>query len=153
VVPPLDAEASHPDTETRQKIEEAAVKAVLEAERRLGNSPVLMPPNWPGYDIESRTPEGELRLIEVKGKGKASRVVTLSRTQLLTSLNKPESWWLALVEVGEESGSATVYYVRLRNISEPDFGVTSVNYDLQTLSEQAELRMKVGLPDAGSLLD
>lgn len=148
VTPPLDVDASYPEAETRQKIEEAAVKAVLEAERRLGNSPVLMPPNWPGYDIESRTPEGDLRLIEVKGKGKSSRVVTLSRTQLLTALNKPENWWLALVEVGKESGSATVHYVRLRNISEPDFGVTSVNYDLQTLSDQAEFRVKVELPGA-----
>ncbi|MCX7850847.1 MAG: DUF3883 domain-containing protein, partial [Thermus sp.] len=63
------------------------MEAVLWAERQLGHEPAEMPPGHPGYDVESRTPEGRLRLLEVKGKGPDSEVVTLSRTQILTALN------------------------------------------------------------------
>ncbi len=91
VVPPLAQSPLGPEEERRQRLERLAVEAVLEVERRWGHEPREMPPGWPGYDLESRLPDGSLRFLEVKGKGPGSGVVTLSRTQILTALNKPDA--------------------------------------------------------------
>ena len=52
-----------------------------------------------GYDIESRDPRsGELRFLEVKGRVEGADTVTVTRNEILYSLNKPEQFILALVE-------------------------------------------------------
>ncbi len=56
-----------PGTQRDRARRTAAVDAVLAIERALGHSPVEMPRNNPGYDIESDTPDG-LDFIEVKGR-------------------------------------------------------------------------------------
>lgn len=124
----------HPDAHTREHIERLAVDAVLETERRLGYEPREMEPNHPGYDVESKDPKtGRLRFIEVKGKGGGSSVATVSKTQILTALNKPEDFILAIVEVNDgQAGEPR--YLRRPFQAEPDFGVTSVNYDLEELT-------------------
>jgi hypothetical protein len=53
----------------------------------------------------------------------------------LTGLNKPDDFILAIVEVKEDQ--AGVRYVRPPFLREPDFGVTSVNYDLRELVSRA----------------
>ena len=57
---------------------------------------------------------------------------------MLTSLNKPEDYILAIVEF-QDNGADRVYYVRKPFRREPDFGVTSVNYDLPELLARAEV--------------
>jgi hypothetical protein len=55
---------------------------------------------------------------------------------MMKALNKPEEFILGVVEVDGES--VTPKYVRRPFSKEPDFGVTSVNYDLRDLSQRAE---------------
>ncbi|WP_150117956.1 DUF3883 domain-containing protein, partial [Meiothermus taiwanensis] len=91
-----------------------------------------------GYDIESRDPRtGRLRFIEVKGRLDGAQTVTVTRNEILTALNKPEDFILALV-VFQEDGSHQVRYLRRPFQREPDFGVTSVNYDFAELLARAE---------------
>jgi superfamily II DNA or RNA helicase len=127
-----------PDQRERERIDRLAMDAVMEKERRLGRKPCRMPHDNPGYDIESAEQEnGHLLFIEVKGKAAGSTTVTVSRTQVLTALNKPDDFILAIVEVDGESVSEP-RYIRRPFQKEPDFGVTSINYDLKQLLAQAE---------------
>ena len=56
----------------------------------------------------------------------------MTRNEILYSLNKPEDFILGIVEFLED-GSHQVHYVREPFQREPDFGVTSVNYDFAEL--------------------
>ncbi len=112
--------------------------AVMAAERRLGCEPVDRETDKLGYDIESRSPStGRLRFIEVKGRVAGARTVTVTKNEILTSLNKPRDYILAIVEFRED-GTERVSYIRKPFGREPDFGVTSVNYDMAGLLARAE---------------
>ena len=90
-----------------------------------------------GYDIESRVPDtGKLRFIEVKGRVSSATVITVTRNEILYSLNKPEDFILAMVEF--DGDRHQVHYIRRPFQREPDFGVTSVNYDFAELLARAE---------------
>ena len=122
----------------RERIDKLAVAAVMRAERRLGREPREMPHQNPGYDIESRDPkDNRLLFIEVKGKTTDATTVTVSKTQIFTSLNKPEDFILAIVEI-EDDTPKEPRYIRQPFQKEPDFGVTSVNYNLNKLLARAE---------------
>ena len=112
--------------------------AVMQAERNLGFDPVDRETDKLGYDIESRVlGTGKLRFIEVKGRVQGAATVTVSKNEILTSLNKPEDYILAIVEF-QEGETDRVSYVRKPFQREPDFGVTSVNYNLPELLSRAE---------------
>ena len=85
--------------------------------------------------------------------------MTVSKNEILTAFNEPERWILALVEVppeeetpadvGEElmrdaraayhaGDGCRVRYVRRPFTQEPDFHVTSVNYDWKQLWQMGE---------------
>jgi hypothetical protein len=109
------------------------MEAVAAAERRLGYEPRDVSDQNLGYDIESRVPgTGQLRFIEVKGRVEGARTVTVTKNEILTALNKPEGFILALVLVSDGEGRE-LRYVREPFNREPDFNVTSVNYDLSEL--------------------
>ena len=113
--------------------------AVMDVERGLGFEPVDREADKVGYDVESRVPgTGKLRFIEVKGRVQGASTVTVTKNEILTSLNKPEDYILAIVEF-QDGGSELVHYVRRPFRREPDFGVTSVNYDLPELLARAEV--------------
>ena len=64
--------------------------------------------------------------------------VTVTRNEILYSLNKPDDFILALVEFIDDR-QHRVHYLRQPFTREPDFGVTSVNYafaDLLARSNQ-----------------
>lgn len=110
---------------------------VMETERRLGFDPTDREFERLGYDIESKIPHsGQLRLIEVKGRVAGADVITVTRNEILYSFNKPESFILALVKFHPDGGHET-RYLRQPFKREPDFGVTSVNYDFDALWAQA----------------
>ncbi len=127
-----------PTTATTRDTEAAAAQAraaVMDAERRLGFEPTDRERDKLGYDIESRIPgTGKLRFIEVKGRVVGAPTVTVTKNEILTSLNKPDDFILALVEL--DGITTRVTYVRQPFSREPDFGVTSVNYDLGELLER-----------------
>jgi hypothetical protein len=91
-----------------------------------------------GYDIESRhSGSGRLRFLEVKGRVTGAATITVTKNEIFYSLNKPEDFILAIVEFLEGDGHR-VHYVRRPFQREPDFGVTSVNYDFTDLLTRAE---------------
>ena len=127
-----------PSQTDRERIDRLAVAAVMDAERKLGREPTEMPHHHPGYDIESKDPNtNQLLFIEVKGKSADATTVTVSKTQIFTAFNKPESFILAIVEVDGET-TKEPRYIRQPFEKEPDFSATSVNYDLNKLLAHAE---------------
>ena len=132
----------------KRAIELAAMNAVMEIERELGYQPQDVSAQKIGYDIEStipaqlRTDTNCLRFIEVKGRTKGAATVTVSKNEILTALNKPEEFILAVVEV-DGPHTYTVYLKHpFRNA--PDFTATSVNYDLAELIRNAEVVFQRG---------
>jgi hypothetical protein len=110
---------------------------VMETERELGFEPVDRELEKLGYDIESRIPgTGRLRFLEVKGRVEGAATITVTRNEILYSLNKPEDFILAIVEF-LDGDSHRIHYVRMPFRREPDFGVTSVNYDFPELIGRA----------------
>ena len=106
------------------------MKAVMEHEIGKGFIPRDVSADKVGYDIESVVPgTGDLRFIEVKGRVIGATTVTVSRNEILTALNKPDDYYLALVEVDGEQ--TKVRYVQHPFKKEPDFAATSVNYDVK----------------------
>jgi SNF2 family DNA or RNA helicase len=128
--------ASVPDLYAREtrRVEELAMQAVMAAERGLGFDPRDVSADKCGYDVESRASslDSRLRFIEVKGRIKGATTVTITKNEILTALNKPGQFILAIVEVDGEA-AASVTYVREPFGREPDFGVTSVNYKVTDL--------------------
>ena len=111
---------------------------VMEIERSLGFVPVDREFEQLGYDIESRVPgTGKLRFVEVKGRVSGAETITVTKNEILYSLNKPDDYILAIVEFLGDNGHQ-VHYLRRPFQREPDFGVTSVNYDFAALLERAE---------------
>jgi hypothetical protein len=110
---------------------------VMDVERTLGFSPTDREFEKLGYDIESQVPgTGKLRFIEVKGRVSSADTVTVTKNEILYSLNKPDDFILAIVEF-LDGNSHCVHYVREPFRREPDFGVTSVNYNLAELLAKA----------------
>jgi hypothetical protein len=115
-----------------------ARELVMEIERTLGFEPTDRETEKLGYDIESRVPgTGGLRFIEVKGRVTGAATITVTKNEILYSLNKPEDFILAIVEFKQDD-SHRVHYLRRPFQREPDFGVTSVNYDFGELLARAE---------------
>ncbi len=124
-------------TDTQAAAAEAR-NIVMAAERRLGFEPVDREFEKLGYDVESRDPAtGRLRFIEVKGRRSDAPTVTVTRNEILYSLNKPDDFILAIV-LFDDSDSPPVRYVRQPFGKEPDFAAESVNYALRELLARAE---------------
>jgi SNF2 family DNA or RNA helicase len=121
-----------------QAIAARARAIVMDIERRLGYEPDDRESERLGYDIESRVPgTGKLRFIEVKGRITGADAITVTRNEILTALNKPDDYILAMVEFRHD-GSHHVRYLRQPFRREPDFGVTSVNYEFAELFRRGE---------------
>lgn len=133
---PLPVSAQAADTQA------AAARAraiIMDVERSLGFTPTDREFEKLGYDIESLEPgTGCLRFLEVKGRISGAATITVTKNEILYSLNKPEDFILAIVEFLEEDRHR-VHYVRRPFHREPDFGVTSVNYDFAELLAKAEV--------------
>ena len=130
--------ASATRTTDRQAVAARARAIVMDVERGFGYEPTDRETEHLGYDVESRVPDtGKLRFIEVKGRQSGAATVTVTRNEILYSLNKPEDFILGIVEFFDD-GSHRVHYVRQPFQREPDFGVTSVNYDFPELLAQGQ---------------
>jgi SNF2 family DNA or RNA helicase len=132
---PLPPRSTITDT---QAVAAKARNIVMHVERDLGFEPTDREFERLGYDIESRDPEsGRIRFIEVKGRVTGAETITVTRNEILYSLNKSKDFILAIVEF-LDGGKHHVHYLRRPFQREPDFGVTSVNYDLAELINRAE---------------
>jgi len=132
--------AGHPvDTQASAARARAAVMAV---ERDLGFTPVDREFEQLGYDIESRDPTtGQLRFIEVKGRVAGAETITVTKNEILYSLNKPDHYILALVEF-QPDGTHQVYYLRRPFVGRgvtTDFNGASINFPFADLRALATL--------------
>jgi hypothetical protein len=110
---------------------------IMDIERNLGFDPTDREFEKLGYDIESHVRgTGKLRFIEVKGRVTGAPTITVTRNEILYSLNKPDDFILAIVEFLDNE-THNVHYLRQPFTREPDFGVTSVNYDFSDLIARA----------------
>lgn len=124
--------------EDRKRIELAAMQAVMLAEKRFGFEPRDVSAEKCGYDIESRVPsDGRLRFIEVKGRTADAETVTVSYNEILTALNKPADFILAIAQI--DGSDSRLHYLRRPFQQEPEFSVESINYKLRDLLNRAEL--------------
>jgi superfamily II DNA or RNA helicase len=121
-----------------QRIERIAVDAVLAVEHRLGHEPTEMAHNNPGYDIESVNGD-HLDFIEVKGRVAGADSVHITKTEILTALNKQQHSVLAMVMVHDDDRTE-VRYLRqpFGSADQPAFGVACVIYDWQPLWDRAD---------------
>lgn len=130
----------------RKSIEMAAMRAVEEIERKLGYSPRDVSLEKCGYDIESKIPEtladgkSTLRFIEVKGRTVGATTVTVTANEILTALNKPDEYILAVVEV-DGSKTKTVYLQHPFH-EKPEWTACSVNYDIQDLRRNSVILLE-----------
>ena len=122
--PPMNANET-------ERVERLAMDAVMDAERKLGFEPKDVGDEYLGYDVESKG-EGVVRMIEVKGRIKGANHVTVSRNEILTGLNTPDNFILAVVIIDGETAMEPVY-IRKPFDKEPDFNAHSVNYKLKKL--------------------
>jgi SNF2 family DNA or RNA helicase len=130
------------DAAARSRIERIAMDAVRKAEEAHGCRVEDVSAQKCGWDITSYPPavenrQPETRHIEVKGRIKGATTVTLSRNELLYALNQSDKFKLAIVLVGENDVAEGPFYCTCPITKEPDFGVSSVNYDLGQLLKAA----------------
>ena len=87
----------------RKEVERRAVDAVLAMEEQLRGKPATeMPPNNPGYDIRSATPNGTPLFIEVKGRISGADTFVVTQNELRFAANVPDSYILAMVDVSPD---------------------------------------------------
>jgi superfamily II DNA or RNA helicase len=132
---------------SRKEVEERAITKVLATEEQLGWDPVDMNDvqrNHPGYDIRSTRWRHDdhpvdVRHIEVKGRIAGAPTVTVSRNEILTSMNEPDRFILALVEVSPRGADSVRYLRRPFEGRSEDFvfEVTSVNFTWSALWDRA----------------
>ena len=111
----------------------------MEAERVLGNEPADVAAEKVGYDILSFNPEQKLqRFIEVKGRTEGADTIMVTRNEMITSLNKPDDYILAIVHVNEEFVHEPRYVWKPFDV-EPPFGVTAQQFELKHLLSKSEV--------------
>ena len=78
--------------------------------------------------------------IEVKSRVKGTDTVTVTKNEILPALNKPEDFFLALVEVdGEETHTV---YLKKPFRETPDFAARGVIYSIEELKNGAEIMFR-----------
>lgn len=130
------------DADTRKHVERIAMQAVMAVETQLGHSVKDVSSEKCGWDITAQPPShnGKLvpaRHIEVKGRGKDQTTITVSRNEIIYALNQKDQFILAIVLVDGDSYQGPYYLLNPFN-QEPEFGVASVNYDLEELLSRVE---------------
>ena len=78
-----------------------------------------------------------MRFIEVKGRASGAATVTVSKNEILTGLNKPEEFILAIVEV--DGDKTKIVYLKRPFVQAPDISATSINYNIDDLLRYAEI--------------
>jgi superfamily II DNA or RNA helicase len=130
------------DSAARSRIEQLAMNAVRLAEEARGCRVVDVSAQKCGWDITSYAPSPEGRLpearhIEVKGRVKGATTVTVTKNEIFESWNQGIKYHLAIVLVGEDDTIDGPHYVPHPFKEEPGWAVSSVNYDLKALLQQA----------------
>ena len=130
--------------EEKAAVEKAGMQAVFAVEKELNNVAKDRSKEKIGYDIESLCSQtGNLRFIEVKGRRKDATTVTITKNEIIYGLNLPEQFILALAFV--DGKRVEVHYVQNAFRFEPDFGVTSINFNVKDLLTKTVHRRTITL--------
>ncbi len=114
------------------RVELLAMRAVMDSERAKGFMPLDVSADRRGYDIESLCPDGSLRFIEVKGRVAGADTVIVTKNEVLTALNKPDDYYLAVVVVDGDEVSPPMY-VACPFTREPEFFMTTITCKIAEL--------------------
>ena len=129
------------DVEARKRIEFAAMKAVITAEEANGFITDDVSAQKCGWDVTSRSKPGikpeVARHIEVKGRAKDASTVTVTRNEIMYALNQADKFILAIVTVDGNCIDGP-HYVKRPFTVEPDWAVTSINFDIAQLLSKKE---------------
>jgi hypothetical protein len=120
-----------------KRVEMLAMEAVMESERQQGFFPTDVSTDKRGYDIESLRADGSLRFIEVKGRAMGADTVTVTKNEVLTALNKPDDYYLAIVMVDGDDASRPLYIARPFS-KEPEFFMTTIDCKIADLTGSLE---------------
>ena len=139
---PRPVEAWTADADARAHVERIAMQAVMDAESALGHTVIDVSAQKCGWDVTSlpKPVNGKLppsRHIEVKGRAKGSTTVTVTRNEILYGLNQQDKFILAIVLVDGDTHEGP-FYVREPFTQEPDWAVTSINLDLNSLLARSQ---------------
>lgn len=129
------------DAAARARIEQAAMQAVMTHERALGHVVTDVSAEKCGWDVTAQPPitDGvlpEARHIEVKGRVQGADVITITTNEICTALNQGDKFWLAIVLVDGDAVDGP-HYVRQPFTQEPEPGVASTNYRVDSLLTKA----------------
>jgi hypothetical protein len=130
----------------RKAVELAAMQAVMDIEKELGYMPKDVSRDNCGYDIESVIPEekqangSRLRFIEVKGRTAGATTVTVSNNEIITGLNKPEEYILAIVEV--DGDRTHTVYLQQPFENKPDWANHCSTYDIKKLIQRSKVLLE-----------
>jgi len=92
-----------------------------------------------GYDIESKTPEGEFRFIKVEARHPEADSISVTRNEIVAALDDPGSFRLAIVIVDDGEAQEPVYVEEPWDM-ESDSYVTSVQFHKDELLAKAETK-------------
>ncbi|WP_115710948.1 helicase-related protein [Legionella sainthelensi] len=130
------------DAAARSHIEFIALNAVINAERELGHQVIDVSAEKCGWDLTSipQPIDGKFPLarhIEVKGRSKEQKTITVTRNEILYALNQSDKFILAIVLVDGDNYEGP-FYVKNPFKLEPDWAVTSINLNIDQLLMSAE---------------
>jgi hypothetical protein len=125
------------------RIEQLAMDAVTEIEQSQGCRVKDVAAAKCGWDITSypAAVDGkhpDARHIEVKGRAKGADTVTITRNEMLYALNQSDKFILAIVQINEDESIDSVHYLRNPFDSEPPWGTSSINFNLNDLLQHGE---------------
>jgi ERCC4-related helicase len=131
------------DAESRKRIEQLAMDAVMAAEEKIGRRPKDVHKENLGWDIESIDPETKnIYFIEVKGRELDAKTVTITSNEIKTGKNvaqdDSERFILAIVQVDGEKIIGPKYVRNPFEKTELGFAETSVNFDIYKLLKISE---------------
>ena len=130
------------NAEARKRIEMIGMQEVTKVEESLGYIVNDISKENKGWDLESvHKEEGNIRLIEVKGRVKGAPTITVTRNEILAGKNNPDNFILAIVEV--DGASSVVRYLKkvfeTTEFSDLTFEVTSINFNFKDMLANAEV--------------
>ena len=137
------------DLANRSIVERIAMNMVIDIEKDFGNIPKDVSDQKCGYDIESKTVDGKLRFIEVKGREAGKGTVIVTHNEIVVAFNKPEQNILAVVEV-KDSYRKIVYYKNWA-LQLPSFADVSHTLELEKLAQIADVVFEKEIRNIGLL--
>ncbi len=122
------------DPDTELSLKETALRFVMEKEYSFGFEPKDVSNDHCGYDILSFDASNKsYRFIKVKGYSNEMEHIYASRNEIITCLNKPKSYRLALVKIEDNLIEDPLYVENPFEVRDPKFNFTQYPFDFKQL--------------------